>query len=218
MPSSYRSWDCVYHEYLLGELPWELGKPRPILVQVVEEGFVKPGKALDICCGAGTNTVYLAEKGFQATGLDISHRAVECGREKAEETGVRVRWIIGNALDFPFEDGEFDFVFDMGCFHHIHVEDRERFITGLCRITKPDGQYLLTCFSDRNGPVWNYFTKEQLIELFSSRFTFQRVAHYGSVEGDGFTRFLICVNAEEKKTLLKASFIDFLYFFRNHVS
>jgi len=200
MASSYRSWDRVYHEYPLGELPWELGKPRPVLVQVFEEGLVKPGKALDICCGAGTNTVYMAQKGFQATGLDISHKAIEYGREKAREAGVKVRWIIGNALEFHFEDDEFDFVFDMGCFHHIRPEDRERFISGLCRVTKPHGQYLLTCFSDRNGPAWNHFTKEQLIELFSARFTFRRVAHYGSVEGDGFTRFFYTVLMQKKRS------------------
>jgi len=199
MSNSYRSWDRVYHEYPLGALPWELGKPRPILVQVVEEGLVKPGKALDICCGAGTNTVHMAQKGFKATGLDISHKAIEYGRKKAEKAQVKIRWIIGNALDFPFEDGEFDFVFDMGCFHHIHLEDGDRFIKGLCRITKSDGQYLLTCFSDRNGPAWNHFTKDQLIELFSSRFTFQKVAHYGSAEGDGLIRFFYTVLMQKKR-------------------
>jgi SAM-dependent methyltransferase len=121
MSSSYSSWDRVYHECPLGKLPWESGKPRPILVQVIEGGLVKPGKALDICCRAGTNTVYIAKKGFEATGLDISHKAIEYGREKALEAGVKIRWIVGNALGFPFEDGEFDFVFDMGYFYHIRL-------------------------------------------------------------------------------------------------
>lgn len=199
MSSSYRSWDRVYHEYPLGELPWELGKPRPVLVQLIEEGLVKPGKTLDICCGAGTNTVYMAKKGFEATGLDISHKAIEYGREKAQEAGVKIRWIVGNAVGFPFEDGEFDFVFDMGCFHHIRLEDRTKFISGLCRIIKPSGQYLLTCFSDRNGPAWNHFTKDQLIRFFSDKFMFQKVAHYGSVEGDGLTRFFFSILMQKKQ-------------------
>lgn len=199
MPSSYKSWDRVYHEYPLGELPWELGKPRPVLIQVIEEGLVKPGKALDICCGAGTNTVYMAQKGFKVTGLDISHKAIEYGKQKAQEARVKIKWIVGNALEFPFEDGEFDFVFDMGCFHSIHPEDRERFINGLCRILKPDGQYFLTCFSDRNGSAWNHFTKDHLIQLFSGKFTFQRVAHYGSADGDSFTRFFYSILMQKKR-------------------
>jgi SAM-dependent methyltransferase len=106
---------------------------------------------------------------------------------------------VDNALKFPFEDGEFDFVFYMGCFHHIRPKDRANFISGLCRILKPDGQYLLTCFSDRNGPAWNHFTKDQLIQLFSGRFVFQKVAHYGSAEGDGFTRFFFSVLMLKKR-------------------
>ena len=199
MSSTSDEWDQIYRKYPLEELGWELGKPRPILVEFVEKGLIKKGKALDICCGAGTNTVYMAQKGFQATGLDISHKAIEYGREKAREAGVKVRWIIGNALEFHFEDDEFDFVFDMDCFHHIRPEDRARFIDGLCRILKLGGQYLLTCFSDRNGSAWNHFTKDQLIQLFSDKFMFQRVTHYGSVEGDDFTRFFYSILMQKKR-------------------
>jgi len=164
------------------------------LIRMIESGRVKPGRALDICCGAGTNTVYMTQKGFVVTGLDISAQAIKYAKQKAHEAGVKVKFIVGNALDFSFEDEEFDFVFDMGCFHHIHVKDREKFIEGLCRILKHDkGQCLLVCFSARNGPAWNHFTREQLIQLFSSRFKFLSVEHFGSVEGDGYTRFFYAV-------------------------
>lgn len=194
MRDTYQDWNRIYREHPLEELPWELGRPRKVLVDVIESDKVKPGKALDICCGAGTNTVYMAQKGFSVTGLDISSQAIKYAKQKAREARVKIRFIVGNALDFPFDDEEFDFVFDMGCFHHIMVEDRERFIKGVCRILNRDrGQYLLVCFSDRNGPAWNHFTKEQLIKLFSDRFNFQSVTHLGSVEGDGYTRFFYCV-------------------------
>jgi len=194
MGDSYQDWDRVYREYPLEALPWELGRPREVLVSVIDSGKVKPGKALDICCGAGTNTVYMAQKGFDVTGLDISSQAIEYARRKAREAGVKIRFIVGNALDFPFEDEEFDFVFDMGCFHHIMIEDREKFIKGLCRILKRGrSQYLLVCFSDRNGPAWNHFSKEHLVRYFSGRFKFQSVTHFGSVEADGYTRFFYIV-------------------------
>jgi len=194
MGGSYQDWDRVYREYPLEELPWELGRPREVLVRAIESGKVKPGKALDICCGAGTNTVYMARKGFKVTGLDISSQAIKYARQKARRAGVEMRFIVGNTLDFPFEDEEFDFIFDMGCFHHILIQDREKFIEGVCRILKRDkGQYLLVCFSSRNGSAWNHFTKEQLVQLFSDRFKFQNVEHFGSVEADGYTRFFYSV-------------------------
>jgi len=73
---SYEEWDEAYaHD--LSELPWELGKPRQQLVKLVESGIIKQGsRALDICCGAGTNTVYLASKGFVVSAIDISPRAI----------------------------------------------------------------------------------------------------------------------------------------------
>jgi 2-polyprenyl-3-methyl-5-hydroxy-6-metoxy-1,4-benzoquinol methylase len=73
---SYEEWDEAYR-HPLGQLPWELGRPRPHLVELVESGIIKSGKALDVCCGAGTNTVYLATKGFIATGIDISPRPLQ---------------------------------------------------------------------------------------------------------------------------------------------
>jgi len=82
MSSNYEDWDYVYRNYPLDELPWELGRPREILVRLVEEGTIDPGKALDICCGAGTNTVYLARKGLQVTGINISSKAIEYATEK----------------------------------------------------------------------------------------------------------------------------------------
>ncbi|NWG11351.1 class I SAM-dependent methyltransferase [Candidatus Bathyarchaeota archaeon] len=65
-----------------------------------------------------------------------------------------------NFLKLPFKDGEFDFVFDMVCFHHVEIEDGDMFITGLRRVLKKSGIYLLVCFSYRNGPSGNHFTKK----------------------------------------------------------
>ena len=66
MDSSYEDWDRVYRGYSLEDLPWDLGRPRKVLVELVEKGLIKKGKALDICCGSGTNAMYLAKKGFKS--------------------------------------------------------------------------------------------------------------------------------------------------------
>jgi 2-polyprenyl-3-methyl-5-hydroxy-6-metoxy-1,4-benzoquinol methylase len=109
MDSNYDELDQIYRENPLKSLGWELGRPRPILVKFVEKGLIKKGKALDICCGAGTNTVYLAEKGFKVTGIDISSKAIEYAKKKAEQANVKIDFMAQNFLDLPFEDEEFDF-------------------------------------------------------------------------------------------------------------
>jgi hypothetical protein len=53
--SDYSEWDEYYKNYPLADLGWELGRPRPILVEYFKEGLIPNGKVLDLCCGAGTN-------------------------------------------------------------------------------------------------------------------------------------------------------------------
>lgn len=189
MDSDYEEWDAVYRKYPLESLPWELGRPRRVLVDLVESGAISGNRVLDICCGAGTNAVYLAKKGFEVAGIDISSRAIEYAREKARREGVLLRLVVGNFLELPFEDGEFDFVFDMGCFHHVRPWDREKFLGEVHRVLRMGGLYLLVCFSSMNGPAWNHLTREQIIGIFSGRFRIKSIEHFSSVEGDGVTRY-----------------------------
>ena len=197
MVSDYDEWDQIYREYPLDSLGWELGEPRPVLVEFVEQGLVK-GKALDLCCGAGTNTVYLAEKGFKVTGIDVSQRALGYARVKAARAHANVSLVRQSFVDLAFVDGAFDFVFDMGCFHHVVPADRDRFIAGVHRVLKGGGGYMLTCFSYENGSAWNHFTEKQLVTFFSGFFKIKDVRHYSSVEGDGATRFFYTVWMEKK--------------------
>ena len=125
MMADYSDWDKVYRKYPLEELGWELGKPRPLLVEYMQKGLIPKGKALDICCGAGTNTVYLAQNGFEVTGIDISKTALEMAKKKAHQAKVNINFLTESFIDLSFSDEEFDFVFDMGCFHHVEVEDRQ---------------------------------------------------------------------------------------------
>ncbi len=45
------------------------------------------------------------------------------------------------------------------------------------------------CFSNRNGPAWNHFTKEQIIELIGDSFSIEWIRHFASLEGDNVVRY-----------------------------
>jgi ubiquinone/menaquinone biosynthesis C-methylase UbiE len=181
-------WDGIYHRYPLERLPWELGRPREVLVELVESRRVRPGKALDLCCGAGTNPVFLAMRRFYITALDISDRAIEYAMEKADEAEVDINFLVSDFLNLPFRNENFSFAFDFGCFHHVEGENRINFIEGVYRVLEPNGTYLMVCFSDKNGSAWNHFRREQLIELFGALFKIESIEHVSSQEGDGVTR------------------------------
>jgi ubiquinone/menaquinone biosynthesis C-methylase UbiE len=199
MNSNYEEWDQIYRGYPMESWGWELGKPRPIIVEFVEKELIKKGKVLDLCCGAGTNTVYLAKKGFEVTAIDISQRAIEYAREKAKHANAKINFMIQSFVDLSFGDEEFDFVFDMGCFHHVEIVDRSKFIKGLHRVLKKGGDYLLTCFSYKNGPAWNHFTEKQLISLFSGYFGINVIRHISSIEGDSVKRYFYTLLMKKKE-------------------
>jgi hypothetical protein len=67
------------------------------------------------------------------------------------------------------------------------------------RVLEEDGVYMLTCFSYRNGPRWNHFTRKQLEELFSKHFKLGKFQDYPSLEGDGLIRFFYTVLMKKKQ-------------------
>lgn len=190
-------WDRIYHRYRPESLPWELSKPRTVLVELVDSGRIVPGKALDLCCGAGTNPIYMAKKGFDVATLDISDKAVEYAKEEALKARVNIHFLVENFLRLPFKSEEFDFAFDFGCFHHVEVKNRPLFIEDVYRILKPKGTCLLVCFSRKNGPAWNHFTKEQIQGLFENYFEIEWIKHVSSIEGDNVTRYFYEVLMEK---------------------
>ena len=197
--SSYKEWDLVYRDYPASVLPWELGRPRKMLVDLIESGGVQPGNALDLCCGLGTNTIYMAQKGFEVATTDISKHALRMAKEKAKQARVEIGFVLASFVKLPFKNSAFDFVFDMGCFHHVETEDRTEFIHGVHRVLKPEAQYQLTCFSDKNGPAWNHFTKEQIAHYFAKEFEITRLEHFRSVEADNYTRFFYTALMQSRK-------------------
>ena len=187
---NYEQWEEVYRRGGEGPYPWDLGRPRDFLVQLVEKGMIKGDRALDTCCGLGTNGLYLAGKGFKVSGIDISGKAVEIANLKAGEPreGQEINFEVRNFMDMDFEAGSFDFVLDVGCFHHVEEADREAFIENVHRLLSSGGRYLLMCFSDRMGPAWNHFSGQQVRDLFSGRFNLLSLEEISSLEGDGVTR------------------------------
>jgi ubiquinone/menaquinone biosynthesis C-methylase UbiE len=141
----------------------------------------------------------MAQKGFEVAATDISKHALKIAKHKAKQAKAEIGFVLASFVKLPFRNSVFDFAFDMGCFHHVEAEDRKEFITGLHRVLKPEAQYQLTCFSDRNGPAWNHFTKEQLAHYFTGEFRFNSLVHFGSVEADNYTRFFHTVLMQSRK-------------------
>ena len=109
-------WDSAYRSVHYTNLPWETIEPEEELVKHVTEKRIKKGKALEVCCGAGTQSIFLAKKGFDVTGVDISPSAIKIAKERAKQEKVKINFMVANSFDLKFEHDSFDFVLDRGCF------------------------------------------------------------------------------------------------------
>lgn len=168
-------WERIYRSVPLQELPWHSGKPASALVQLLRKKGVRAGKALDVCCGAGTNSAYLARKGFQVTGIDISRRAVGYAAENCGRRKLACKFMVGDVLKLPFARNTFDLVFDRGCYHHMPQSGKPRFAGLISKVLKKGGIYLLLCFSDRDEYFGRGVSKEEIRENFSKYFGIESI-------------------------------------------
>ena len=135
--------------YVRGELPWDTGEPDPQLVDFVRAGRVRPGAALEIGAGTGTNARWLAAQGFDVLGVDIAPAAVDQARAKA---GAVCRFEVADFLAAP-PRGPFTFVFDRGCFHCFdEADERARFAANVAALLAPGGAWLSLIGSTEGPP------------------------------------------------------------------
>lgn len=139
--------------YASGQLPWDTGQPEPLLVEFVTSGVVTPSPTLEIGAGTGTNAIWMAERGFDVLGVDVSPLAVERAHAKIEGRALRCRFAAWDFLAAPPPDGPFQFVFDRGCFHVFDEPDeRQRFAAQVAAALAPGGLWLSLIGSTEGPP------------------------------------------------------------------
>ena len=141
-------WDGVYRRER--PAPWDVGRPSSKLEAPIRDGTIKPGRAVELGCGTGTNAVYLAQKGFDVTAIDIAPTALTIARGKARKAGVKVRWLVADVLNLPAL-GEFDFIFDRGCYHGVRRVSAAGYVKTISAISRP-GTLLLILAGNANEP------------------------------------------------------------------
>jgi SAM-dependent methyltransferase len=191
----------IYQSLNLEEIPWNIERPPDLLVDLVESRRVLPCRAVDLGCGAGNYAVWLATRGFDVMGVDISPKALELAARLAREKGVSCRFVAADMLgDVTALAAEFDFAYDWEVLHHIFPEDRRRYVANVHRMLRPKALYLSVCFSDQDDPGFGgegkyrttplgtelYFSSErELRELFEPLF---RVEELSTVQIAGKSR------------------------------
>jgi SAM-dependent methyltransferase len=128
---------------------WDTGVTPPELVSFVQSR--PPGRALDLGCGTGTNTIYLAQNGWEATGVDFIGKAIRQARKKAKQARVSVDFRREDVTRLNGVRAPFDLALDIGCFYSLPSEGKRRYVDRLLELLAPGGVFLLYGFLQKPG-------------------------------------------------------------------
>jgi ubiquinone/menaquinone biosynthesis C-methylase UbiE len=149
-----QDWDKIYKNK--GEVQAEVMR----LVKKASSIFKKHGvsRVLDLGCGTGRHTLFLASSGFDAYGVDISEAGVAITGEKLKRAGLRATLRINDFDSLHFKGGYFDAVISTHTIHHAKIDKIRMALKEIHRVLKQDGLLVLAILSFKDP--WYQMGKE----------------------------------------------------------
>jgi len=187
------SWN---NAYVSGEYKnhWHYSNPSQELATLLAAGIVREGSALDIGCGAGVETMFLAENGFRASGIDLSDQAIKLAKSSAKRRRLRIDFRTGTALSLPYSDKEFVFLNDRGCLHNLDLDEWTGYASEVARVAKPSAYFLLRGASYKEShEQFTCLSEKRLEKYFSDHFAVGVPRHYTMVSDAGTLRSMVAV-------------------------
>jgi cyclopropane fatty-acyl-phospholipid synthase-like methyltransferase len=133
-------------------LPWHQESPPAILRKAVAARNGR-GRALDVGCGAGVFSVWMAEQGMEVTGIDLFPEAMAMARERGAQHGVSPTLVQADLFTWT-PDAPFDLVFDSGCLHSLVGGSVAAYKAQLLRWLPAGGDYVLAHWGKRHALDW----------------------------------------------------------------
>lgn len=224
------TWDNEYKQAKLVSLD---EKPQVFVKRYLRKYRYKIGKefdqwsVLDLGCGTGRNANFLASKGAEVTGIDISPEALRIARERANTKNLGVRFLeqsIGEP--YPLADESIDVILDITSSNSLNEAERAIYLKECARVLKPEGVLFvrgLLLEGDKNaknllklhpgpeyhtyvmpgtGIVERVFTRDEFSKLYGEYFTlksFDKAVTYTPFEGQPYKRHFFFAWLEKKE-------------------
>ena len=167
------------------------GRPEFILTCRYIDRYARKGqRVLDVGGGPGRYSLYLAEKGCDVTLLDLSGANVRFAREQAQNQGLPLNAVEGDArLAHTLVDGLFDHVLLMGPMYHL-LEEAERIqaVDACLRVLKPGGCLFVSFINMFAGVIYAMKYDPACIFDAKDEAFYQSMLLNQSNGGDGFTK------------------------------
>jgi ubiquinone/menaquinone biosynthesis C-methylase UbiE len=132
--------------YRLGFTPWDGHPIAQNLQDLVTE--LPAGSALDLGCGTGDSSIYLAQHGWKVTGVDYVPQALDKARVKATAIRTQVNFVRADVTRLSQEGVGTDFglIVDNGCLHNMSDGDRDAYVREVTAVAAPDARLLIVAF------------------------------------------------------------------------
>lgn len=135
--------------YRIGFTPWD-GHPQSATLRELIEGpdALPPGSALDVGCGTGDSSIYLARHGWDVTGVDFVPKALDNARAKARSADAAVNFVRADVTHLG-EAGigaDFQLIVDNGCLHGMTGHDRTLYVQEITAAAAPGARLSITAF------------------------------------------------------------------------
>ena len=150
-------WNKVFEK----EIPYLRTTPSKLLIEAMQGR--KPGTALDLGMGQGRNAIYLAEQGWDVTGVDISDVAVEQAKKNAAARGVKMQGVVADLDTFEFGTDRWDLITSF-YMHGWHQNSKTDVPTRIYNALRPGGLLVMEAF--RRPVNGSGFRTDELAKAF----------------------------------------------------
>lgn len=151
MSDKTQHWNNMY-SLPIEQIPWEITDAPKELVNFLESRPGSRGTALDVGCGTGNYSIYLAQHGYTVIGVDVAQKALDIATERAKSLNLPIAFRQGDvtALSQVVPGETFDLILDYSILHHIAPADVAAYAKQFATLLKPGGTLLLVCYSDQD--------------------------------------------------------------------
>jgi len=168
----------VYRSFI-GHWVWTDNRIPKELKEIVE--LHNPKTSLELGCGLGIFSSFMASQGIKATGVDFSSVAIEKANKRVANNTDKPEYIVGDVTNLKKIHDQFDVSFDVGCFHCLDKEGQKKYVSEIYRLLKPGATLLIwaldTSPSDiKLSPKYIEQTFGEHFKLDQSKFSRRRIA------------------------------------------
>jgi ubiquinone/menaquinone biosynthesis C-methylase UbiE len=128
----------------------------------------KPKNSLELGCGLGRFSSYMADQGLNATCVDFSSVAIDKAKKRVVNAEHKPTFIVGDVTNLEMINEQFDVSFDIGCFHCLNEQEQQKYVSEVYRLLKPGATHLIWAMDSSPSDI--KLSPNYIARVFANRF------------------------------------------------